>query len=790
MANDLTHSEPMLYRVLRALGLAGVRESNEASHIAGADFAVGHPADRGYSAIDSLSTVAAFPFVHAAMNAVATDLSQLPLKVSVGSGANAEPVDDHPVLALLGRPSSRVSEPLLRRQLVTDIVLTGDGFLLVAGANEPEILLRLHPHRMKIVPLQDGQPSHYEYSGAGHAKRYEWDEILHFRQTSWEDDPKGLYGNGAIRALAADLTTDKLAADLAASSAKTGRPTTVFSPSEPDDRWSSEQIRILRTAYERQMKGTGGALFLGGSAKMESLSWSPRDMEYGAVRSNVISAILAVFDCPPTRVGLPSANYATSKEQAKRYYEGLQGRAGLIDGELTRLARMFPGWEDTDVRVYHDFSGVDALSESRESRVGRVLTWTAMGMPLDDAAAYEGFDDLPTADPIEGDENGDGDGGTAAPSDQPMAATALNGAQVASLLAIVGQVSLGTLSSDAAVALILAAFPTVSESMARRIVAGAQAAPAPEPVSAPAPAPEAAPVAAGAPDPIGREYAPPVTEDARAEVWRGFIQRVHDPISDTFESVMKKYLRSAGARAAKALKIELSKRTTPDLVTRANGDTPEGDEPDPSLSQQVLDDLLERVLDELREQEILRSAMAKPMREAFAKAVAEAVSTMPSAWKVAMSPTRINALADAKVGALVKDLRKDTAKAVRKVITTGISEGASMAEMQKQIMTSRAYAPSRALKIAQTETTASVNAGTLHAYEETVKAGFYMKYEWLSARDSVVRDEHRMLDSHPPIEVGEQFKVGDHEAPAPGQFDSVGMNVNCRCTLLPVIDEE
>jgi len=794
VANELTVTQPLLYRVLRIFGLVGVREEGQAEHIAGADFSSGHPAERGFSAINSLSSVAAFPWVHAAMNAISSDMSGLPLRVRQGTGANAEPVDDHPVLALLNRPSSRVSGVLLRRQLVTDLVLTGDAFLLVAGATQPEVLMRLHPHRMRIVPMEDGQPGHYEYRGGGVTMRYEWEQVLHFRQTSWEDDPKGLYGNGAIRALASDLTTDKLAADLAAASSSTGRPTTVFSPSEEGDRWSSEQIRVLRQAYERQMSGTSGALFLGGAAKMESLSWSPRDMEYGSVRDGVRAAILGVFDVPPTRVGLPSANYATSREQAKRYYEGLMGRSAMIDGELTRLARMFPGWEQSDVEVYHDFGGVDALAESRDSRVRRVMDWTLMGLSLEDAAAFEGFDDLPVDEVPEDDgapvaDTGEGAATAATPADQPMAATALNGAQVASLLAIIGQVSLGTLSVDAAVALILAAFPTVSEGMARRIVAGAQAAPAPEPAPAPAaPAQMSAedatlsrqsahktlePQSPDAQASTARKslvgsYSPPVTEEARAQVWRQTMGQLHDPIQATYQRAMMKYLRGAGKRISARAKQHLGQKGGLPTVVRA--------------------DTMDKILDVLKEAQLLKSILRKPMRDAYQKAAVNALSMLPSDWDVKATPDRVYAMADKDMDRLVKLLEKDTAAAVKKAITEGLAEGSTMSQMQLAIEKSRGFAPSRALTVAQTETTRTVTQGTVQAYEQTVAAGHPMKMEWLSARDNHVRDVHRELDSHAPIEPGEEFVTASgHGTKGPGLFGTAALDINCRCTLLPVV---
>ena len=457
-------------KMLRAIGVIGVEPDGKVQHSAGADFVPDMGFRGSYDPKASLSALAAFPWPFACVQAISSDLSKLPIKVYRGRGSEAEQLDDHPILRLLEQPSSRVGSTLFRRQLYTDLVLTGNAFTLIAGINEPQALLRLHPSRMLVVPLEDGQPSEYEYiSGGGQPARYSYEQIMHVRAPSWSDDPTSLWGTGCVQPLHHDLTTEKAQADLTARTAATGQPTGILSPKEEGDRWSKEQIRTLREAYEHQMQSGGsGVLILGGQAQFDKMSFTPREMEFSEVRDFVRASTLAAFDVPPARVGLPNTNYATALAQSKRYWEGLQGRAALVDAELTKLARMFG---DDDIMVRHDFSGVDSLQESRSERLRRVTEWNMLGVPLAEASAYEGFDDVPFLDDDE-------DGATvAASTDAPLAATALNGAQIASLLTILSSVAAGAISSDAALVLIGVSFPTIDAEQAKRIVAGALAVP-------------------------------------------------------------------------------------------------------------------------------------------------------------------------------------------------------------------------------------------------------------------------------------------------------------------------
>ena len=240
MNEDAITVRPTLFtRILRSIGLL---PSGEVEFVAGADYAAAQPASPQYPKGDALSAYAAFPWVYACMDAISSDLAGLPLVVIRGRGENAERIDNHPVLELLQNPSTRVSANLFRKQLVTDYVLTGDAYAVIAGDSVPLALLRMVPQRVMVKPWADGQPSEYIYDSGTGERVYQWDEVLHIRSPSWEDDPSNLFGTGSIRPLDHDLRTELSALKSAEETAKTGRPSGIISPSEDGDRWSAEQV--------------------------------------------------------------------------------------------------------------------------------------------------------------------------------------------------------------------------------------------------------------------------------------------------------------------------------------------------------------------------------------------------------------------------------------------------------------------------------------------------------------------------------------------------------------------
>ena len=122
-------------------------------------------------------------------------------------------------------------------------------------------------------------------------------------------------------------------------------------------------------------------------------------------------------------------------------------------------------------------SRVDALRElnpeidSDEDAIDRLLRIERLGVIIaTGGAALSGGS---TTDSADAPEAGADPAVSIAPEGESLASTALNGAQIASLLSILGNVAAGSVTNDAALAIIAAAFPTIAEGTARRILAGA-----------------------------------------------------------------------------------------------------------------------------------------------------------------------------------------------------------------------------------------------------------------------------------------------------------------------------
>lgn len=851
MASNLAIRDGWFVRVLRALKLVDVSPEGEIDHSAGADFIPNNGAAPSYDPLASLSSMASFPWVYSAVTALATDISKVPIKVVRGEGADAKPADDHPLALLLAKPSSRVPSVLFFRQIVTDLALVGDAFILIAGNNQPEALLRLHPSRVRINPQNDGQPGSYYYNGGSSPIEYGYDQVLHIRSPSWADDPRSLWGVGAIQSLHNDLMTDKRTQELTAASAQTGRPSGIISPSEEGDRWSAEQIKVIRRATEAQMSSGSGLLVMGGALDYTPVGFSPKDMEFQAVREMTRSAVLACLDVPPTRVGLPSANYATSLQQAKRYWEGISGKCALIASELNRLAAMFP--DGDELRVHFDFSGVEALQESRSERVSRVMQWVTMGVPVADAAAYEGFDDLPTDNLIDEYAMQDDQTQNEEPNDEPDEEQDQDPDENIDRGAILDFVTRGLDTVDNAYEQIDFSLPdgvvtelergiawyeeglagdgltekTVRD--ARKMVREKRATVNKVRLMVPWFArheadkdgegfepgqdgyPSAGRVAwalwggdAGKrwsekvlrqmdsederedrdqPAEVERTEAEQETRiapcadlksrEARQKYMGQFITKVNVPFERQFGLVVRRFLRGQSARIAKRAEILSGKPTQKAFNAKINRAT---------LGETWLRD----ILDQLREAEMFRN-MARPVLERLIReAIARAIRDAGVGVDVVLTPEWITNQVDAFVYDLAEHVNQYTGQVVEETIERGIDNGATIGEIQDELMQSHAFKPARALRIARTEVTRAVATGTRKTYDELENRGIELTRTWMASPGA--RDAHAALD-------GESAGVDGHfVVPAgaphagsktrnPGGFGDPALDINCRCTI-------
>lgn len=130
-------------------------------------------------------------------------------------------------------------------------------------------------------------------------------------------------------------------------------------------------------------------------------------------------------------------------------------------------------------------------------------------------------------------------------------------------------------------------------------------------------------------------------------------------------------------------------------------------------------------------------------------------------------------------------IASNTFSQIKQAIKESFADGASEAEIAKQILTVQKISKPRALMIARTEVhnaATYTQEASLKDYQKRTGKTVYKK--WIPVRDGRTRDTHADMANHPPIPVDEKFDVGGARMSRPGDPSAPAREViNCRCRL-------
>ncbi|WBA43154.1 phage minor head protein [Hymenobacter canadensis] len=134
--------------------------------------------------------------------------------------------------------------------------------------------------------------------------------------------------------------------------------------------------------------------------------------------------------------------------------------------------------------------------------------------------------------------------------------------------------------------------------------------------------------------------------------------------------------------------------------------------------------------------------------------------------------------------ASIRAITESTRKEIRRVLSTALGEGSSIAAVTRTLRTQITdFSRLRATTIARTELIGAANYGSLTG---AISTGLNLQKEWLSTTDSRTRVSH-VLASGQQVPINEMFIVGGERCEFPGDpILSAGERIRCRCTVVYV----
>ncbi len=285
-------------------------------------------------------------------------------------GAPLKPADP----ALLALVKATSGGQGLLETLASHLLLHGNAYVQVIkdAIGAPVELFALRPDRISVVAGSDGWPAAYAYKVGDAALTIPLlDEdaspnLIHVKHFHPADDH---YGAGCLSAADQAVATHNAAADwnrrLLENAARPSGAL-VYDPGDGAG-LSPDQFDRLKDELTRAYSGMANAgrpMLLEGGLKWQSLSLSPAEMDFAALKAAAARDIALAFGVPPMLLGLPGdATYANYREANRALWR--LTLLPMADKLLSALNEGLVTWFP-DAALAVDPDHVPALAEDRE----------------------------------------------------------------------------------------------------------------------------------------------------------------------------------------------------------------------------------------------------------------------------------------------------------------------------------------------------------------------------------------------------------------------------------------
>jgi HK97 family phage portal protein len=316
----------------------------------------------------------------ACLNVLGTAFSEPPLEVYVKTDEGLEYIPNHPASELLKNPNPNMSSNLLNNYIMTSVAVYGDAFLLKLKNESGSVvqLIPLLPDMVEVKGNNEQLITKYEYKQKGNTLSIPPEDMIHLRERI---DPRNhRRGLAPLRSVMVEVLGDAAASQMGAALVKnTGVPSVVISPKN-DLSMTSDEAENIAEVFGRRFGGEnrGRPLVIsGGEVDIQTLSFSPKDLEIGKLRYINEERISAVLGVPAILAGLGSglerATYSNVRELREFFTEQkLIPTWNHFANEFTKQLLLQDYESDPKYCFKYDLTDVRALSQDEDATMHRI----------------------------------------------------------------------------------------------------------------------------------------------------------------------------------------------------------------------------------------------------------------------------------------------------------------------------------------------------------------------------------------------------------------------------------
>ncbi|HEV2862856.1 MAG TPA: phage portal protein [Pyrinomonadaceae bacterium] len=321
-----------------------------------------------------------------------------------------EQVTKHPALDLLKRPNDHYSAKTLWLGAYISYQLDGNAYIIkVKNARGFGVPVELYyaPHwcmRPVYTPGSKKWIDYYEYTFDGHYARFAPEDVIHIKNGVDPKNPR--VGYAPLKAAMLEVFTDEEAARFSAALLKNmGVPGIIISSGDPNTQIEEDQAKGLIEKFKRRFTGKkrGEPFVATGALKVDTIGFTPEELNLEGVRRIPADRILGVMGIPGAVVGLGSGTDASTYNNLRNFQRQAFEQHlipvwdDFADEFTEQLLRDF----DDDPALFFDFdtSEVAALREDEDAAHTRAReAFEAGGITLNQYRSLIGQDPDPFGD--------------------------------------------------------------------------------------------------------------------------------------------------------------------------------------------------------------------------------------------------------------------------------------------------------------------------------------------------------------------------------------------------------
>lgn len=319
-------------------------------------------------------------------------------------------IKNHALLNLFARPNPYYSMKLLWLGVYLSYHLDGNGYWIkVRNAKGHGIPVGLYyaPHwcmRPMWTPGTSQWIDYYQYTFDGRTMNLSPSEVVHF--TNGVDPFNPREGRADLKSAFDEVGTDEAVANfLQALCVNMAVPGLVISPDSDMVTINKEDADDMTEKFDRKLSGSnrGRTIVLSDKLKLDTLGFSPKDLEIGTLRDVPEERIAACLGVPMELVGL-GAGKTTSTYNNLTTFERIGFEQNLMptwdDFAETVEKQLLPDLSlDDSTRAEFDTSGIAALKEEEDKRHARARNDYTTGIAqLNESRRMIDLPDVPNGD--------------------------------------------------------------------------------------------------------------------------------------------------------------------------------------------------------------------------------------------------------------------------------------------------------------------------------------------------------------------------------------------------------